>query len=524
MIVLKKSRKRLVSRLFPHIRLSATPKRSSPVVIEEKAMDTYLSAMSALLQNQPCTFARMIQTKATELELCLTPEGVNLLDGLLCQFVFVVVGTTQSLPRSIPSQKDYEYCLIIMGFGEYLTGPYGVSSGQKRALDWTDGCADLPTFLSEIVERMVNSVLDACKDQDCMIVEEMSVPNQVSEIELYSAISTLFKHTYLLRNSEFRKTNSAYIGPWKFNNGGRGNCLFYSLRQLITVWKAQRKIDSGAFPGYFFFSLWPEKPEAASGTEETSMQNLMRAYKKSVEKMEKDSHRLRVSSAKYFSDDLDALIPGEENKISFMKDGQVLNRRMTKADFIYTAKEGDLKLEPEFEDERKQWARAWCERAQQNGEWGCMRMITGFAHLIKEPRCIAMYFFRVNERERSRVLERTDEQTIKLEGCPEMVARDQDSILKLPVKRMEDEIRVHRSSSADGGGAGDMQEFPLKQLGLIVKQGTLEDWKLPKVAPQRHCALYHEGGRHWCVLVSAIQMEELRNFTNIDYVAKPLFT
>jgi hypothetical protein len=59
---------------------------------------------------------------------------------------------------------------------------------------------------------------------------------------------------------------------------------------------------------------------------------------------------------------------------------------------------------------------------------------------------------------------------------------------------------------------------------LIVKQGTWEEWKLARVEPQRHCALYHEGGRHWCVLVSAIQMEELRRFTNIDYVAKPLFT
>lgn len=473
----------------------------------------------------------MIQSKAKEFDLCITPEGLNMLDAVLCHFTFVAVGTTQTLPRDTPSQKDYEYCLKIMGFGEMLSGPFGdFLSGQAKTLG-LDGetCADLPTFLSDILERIVNRVLDICRSQECMIVEELAVPNQVSETDIYSAMVSLFKHTFLFENSEFRRTNSAYIGPWKFNNGGRGNCLFYSLRQLITVWKAQRKIDAGASPGDFFFSLWPEKPDPAtvwSGTEETSMQNLLRTYKKSVEKMERESHRLRISSARYFSDDLDALVPGEENKLSFMKDGQIIHRRMTKADFIYTAKEGDLKLEPEFEDERKQWARAWCERAQQNGEWGCMRMITGFAHLIKVPRCIAMYFFRVNERERSRALERTDEQTIKLEGCPDMVARDQDSILKLPVKRMEDEIRVNSKSAGGGGGAesGEMQEIPLKKLGLLVKQGTWEDWKLPRVAPQRHCALYHEGGRHWCVLVSAIQMEELRRFTNIDYVAKPLFT
>jgi hypothetical protein len=84
-----------------------------------------LATMRLLLSNQPCTFENMIQGKAKERELNLTPEGVNMLDGLICQFVFVVAGTTQSLPRDVPSQKDYEYCLKIMGFGEYLSGPFG---------------------------------------------------------------------------------------------------------------------------------------------------------------------------------------------------------------------------------------------------------------------------------------------------------------------------------------------------------------------------------------------------------------
>jgi hypothetical protein len=478
-------------------------------------MDSYLPAMRTLLNNEPCSFSSLIQKKAKELDITLTQEGTNLLDGLLCHFTFIIVGTTQSMPREVPSQKDYEYCLRVMGFGDFINGPIGnfLSLAEPQETK-----ADLPTFFSEILDRIVNRVLEECASQECMVVEEMAVPPEISETDIFSSLYKLFKKTYLFENSEFRKTNSAYIGPWKLNNGGKGNCLFYSLRQLISIWKAQRKIDAGAPPGDFCFSLWPEEPKLMtlwSSCEELSPQNVMRSYKKCVEKMESESHRLRISSAKFFSEDLDSLIPGDENNISYMKDGQVLNRRMTKADFIYTAKEGDLKLEPEFQEERKQWANAWCIRAQQNGEWGCMRMITGFAHLVRSPRCIAMYFFRNNERERSRTLERTDEQTIKLEGCPPMIGKEHDSILKLPVKRMEDEIRISRNS--------ETAEIPKKILGLIVKHASFEQWNLPRADPQRHCALYHEGGRHWCVLVSAIQMEELRRFTNIDFVAKPLF-
>jgi hypothetical protein len=176
------------------------------------------------------------------------------------------------------------------------------------------------------------------------------------------------------------------------------------------------------------------------------------------------------------------------------------------------AKEGDLKLEPEAEEERIAWSKKWCVRAQEKGEWGCMRMITGFANLIREPRSIALYFFNVNERERSRSLDRTEEQSIQPLGAPEVVSRDCDGILKLPVKRQEDDIRLSRTG-----------EIAKKILGIKVKEGTLEQWHGPRAPLQRHCALYHEGGRHWCVLVSAIQMEDLRRCSNIDEIAKPLF-
>jgi hypothetical protein len=303
----------------------------------------------------------------------------------------------------------------------------------------------------------------------------------------------------LFDNSEFTRTNSAYIGPWKLMNGGEGNCLFYSLRQLITIWRALRMNDSDKEGEEL--TLWPERPSSGSPLE--------RKYKKAIVKFKEDSHRLRHASANYFLKDLDGVIPGG-HKISYMKEKEVVERDMTKSDFIYMAKDGDLKLEPEFCEERKTWATRWCAKAKENGEWGCMRMITGFAHIIIEPRSLALYFFKTNERDRSRTLERTDEQSIQTPGAPPVISREEDAILRLPLKRMEDEIRVR----------GDIAQ---KTLGLCVKQGTAESWSLPRAPLQRHCALYHEQGRHWCVLVSALQREELRKYTNIDTVAKPLF-
>jgi hypothetical protein len=441
----------------------------------------------SLLQGEAVSFASEIARMAEEKGVTYSPRALNLLDGIVCHYSFVVIGLAQTM-REVPSQSDYEYCLSVLGF------TFSCEATQTANLT-TFWASHLMHFLSNIIQR------SSCIS-DCMITDEVVVSNVVSESDLHNVLYDAHKKTFLFQNSEFRRTNSAYIGPWKLYNGGRGNCLFYSFRQLISIWKVQRKIDSGSKA---YCTLWPQQTECKSPED-------LREYKKQCSKMEEDSEKLRESSSNYFLNDLTSLMPGN-HKVSFMQDTQVVERPMTKADFIYMAKEGDLKLEPDFQEERIAWAKKWCVRAKEKGEWGCMRMITGFANLIREPRSIALYFFNVNERERTRSLDRTEEQSIQPLGAPEVVSRENDGILKLPQKRMEDDIRVLRS--------GELQK---KTLGLRVKQGTLEQWHSPRAPLQRHCALYHESGRHWCVLVSAIQMEELRKFSNIDEVAKPLFS
>jgi hypothetical protein len=441
----------------------------------------------SLLQGEAVSFASEIERMAKEKSVTYSPRALNLLDGILCHYSFVVIGLAQTM-REVPSQSDYEYCLHTLGFTFHREATQTVN----LTTFWS---SHLMNFLSSIIQQ------SSCIS-DCMITDEVVVSSVVSESELYNVLYEAHRKTFLFQNSEFRKTNAAYIGPWKLYNGGRGNCLFYSFRQLISIWKIQRKIDSGMRA---FCSLWPLQSESKSPED-------VREYKKQCSKMEEDSEKLRESSANYFLNDLESLMPGN-HKVSYMHESQVTERAMTKADFIYMAKEGDLKLEPEFQEERSTWAKHWCIKAKEKGEWGCMRMITGFANLIRDPRSIALYFFNVNERERTRSLDRTDEQSIQPFGAPEVVSRENDGILKFPLKRMEDDIRVPRT--------GELQK---KILGVKVKQGTLEQWHSPRAPLQRHCALYHESGRHWCVLVSAIQMEELRKFTNIDDVAKPLFS
>ena len=444
------------------------------------SLDEFQDATAKLVSGAPTTFSVAIRTSLREQNPGseLTPEALNMLDGILCHFSFVLLSLAQTM-RQYPSEEDVRYCLKTMGFGA-CQSPFPAPN--------------LTEFLTVVLATLTRTILCETKDVS-VIVEEMQVEQSISETDLHTALLSLFPSTYLFTNSEYTRTNSAYIGPWKFMNGGEGNCLFYSLRQLITVWRALRNVDEQKTADMHF--LWPERQEGQE-----------KKYKKSLVKFKEDSHRLRHASANYFLKDLDGAIPGG-HKVSFMKDKEIVERPMTKADFIYMDKDGDLKLEPEHAEERKAWATKWCAKAKENGEWGCMRMITGFAHIIVEPRSLALYFFKVNERERSRTLERTDEQSIQTPGAPPVIAREHDAILCLPVKRMEDDIRIRGES--------------LKTLGLQVRQGTSETWSQPRAPLQRHCALYHEGGRHWCVLVSALQREELRLLTNIDTVAKPLF-
>ena len=416
-----------------------------------------------------------------------SPRALNLLDGILCHYAFVLVGLAQTMQET-PSQSDYEYCTTTMGF------PLAVDEEKKPSL---------AHFMASQLIFFVENTIQRSSFSESMLTDEVVVSHHVSETDLHSVLWDTHRKTFLFENTEFRRTNSAYIGPWKLYNGGRGNCLFYSFRQLVSIWKVQRKLDNKSKThslGKAYCVLWPQPNKDEE-----------REYKKLCAKMEEDSEKLRECSANYFLNDLKSLMPGN-HKVSYMHEGNVIERAMTKADFIYMAKEGDLKLEPEAEEERIAWSKKWCVRAQEKGEWGCMRMITGFANLIREPRSIALYFFNVNERERSRSLDRTEEQSIQPLGAPEVVSRDCDGILKLPVKRQEDDIRLSRTG-----------EIAKKILGIKVKEGTLEQWHGPRAPLQRHCALYHEGGRHWCVLVSAIQMEELRRCSNIDEIAKPLF-
>jgi hypothetical protein len=446
------------------------------------SLDEFQDATAKLIGGEPTTFSIAIRVSLKEqnASASINPEALNMLDGLLCHFTFILLSLSQTM-REFPSQEDVKYCAKVMGFGQCLS-PFPSPS--------------LSELVSVILAKLTRNIFDETLKEKSVIVEEMDVGESISDTDLHTTLQELYPKTYLFDNSEFIKTNSAYIGPWKLMNGGEGNCLFYSLRQLITIWRTLRNLDDKKEGEVH--TLWPEK---LPGQE--------KRYKKTLTKFKEDSHRLRHASANYFLKDLDGTIPGI-HRVSFMKDKIIQEREMTKADFIYMAKDGDLKLEPQYEDERKAWATKWCEKAKENGEWGCMRMITGFAHIIVEPRSIAIYFFKINERERSRSLERTDEQSIQTHGALPVISKDRDAILHLPVKRVEDEIRVRG-------------EIPLKRLGLCVKKGSAESWNLARAPLQRHCALYHEDGRHWCVLVSALQREELRQFTNIDTVAKPLF-
>jgi len=449
------------------------------------SLDEFNEASAKLLSGAPTTFSVAIRSSLKEQNPRgeITLDALNMLDGILCHFSFIVLSLAQTM-REFPSEEDVRYCIKTMGFERCLS-PFPAPC--------------LTDFMSVVLANLTRTILCETKQSVSIIVEEMEVEETISEADVHTSLLAMFPQTYLFDNSEFTRTNSAYIGPWKLMNGGEGNCLFYSLRQLITVWRTLRNVDENRAAD--MHALWPER---ITGNAEQE-----RKYKKALVKFKEDSHRLRHASANYFLKDLDGLIPGG-HKVSYMKDKEVAERSMTKADFIYMDKEGDLKLEPEFAEERKAWATKWCAKAKENGEWGCMRMITGFAHIIVEPRSLALYFFKINERERSRVLERTDEQSIQTPGAPAVVAREQDAILCLPVKRVEDEIRVR----------GDI---PLKNLRLQLRLGTAESWKSTRAPLQRHCALYHEGGMHWCVLVSALQREELRKFTNINSVAKPLF-
>jgi hypothetical protein len=458
---------------------------------------TYSQATELLFTSKPTSYFAAIQETAKEHGLEITADATNMLDGLLCHFSFVIISLGKTM-RPVPSLKDFLYCINIMGFSDLLSD---VAIHQSYT---TPVYGNITDFFTALNRQFVLYLFSYLKQQECMIMEEVQAPALLTETDLHTALIHFFPHTYLFENSEFRKTNSAYIGPWKFHNGGRGNCLFYSLRQLITVWKAWRKIDAGSYPGDFYYSLWPQRPSGTNAQEQ-------RAYLKAEAKMEEDSVNLRKSTANYFLEDLNSLMPGNL-ALSYTAEGKIIERPMTKGDFIYMAKEGDLKLEPDFTQQRNEWAKSWCTKAKADGEWGCMRMITGFAHIIKDPRSIALYFFRVNEKERSRSLDRTDEECIQPPGASKVVAKDMDAILQMPVKRMEDEIKVGHSGPS------------LKTLGTTVPEYTLDLWTAERAEVQRHCALYHEGGAHWCVLVSALQYEELRRYTNIDSVARPLFT
>lgn len=463
-------------------------------------MQTLLSfeqVTEALLKGKPSSYIPPILQKASELNVELVPEASNMLDGILCQFNFVILSTTKTL-RNIPSCEDYTYVLNIMGFSSLL-----IQDSSKPEYP------DIFAMFSSLTKSFVKKILTHCAGQECMVVEEISIMRILSLSDVHGAIRACFANTFLFDNSEFRKTHSAYIGPWKLHNGGKGNCLFYSLRQLITIWKILRKIDNGSQPGEFFYSLWPQKP-VQNGSFQTYFPS-QQEFLKAEDKMEKDAEKLRRESADFFLRDLNAPMPGN-HKVSYEdSQKQIIERELTRGDFIYMAKEGDLKLQPEFTEQRNEWARLWCRKAKENGEWGCMRMITGFSHLITEPRTIALYFFNVNERERTRTLERTDDQCIQPPGAPDIISKENDAILKLPTKRLEDEISFSPST------------LPLKSLTIEIAESSPEEWNAPRAPLQRHCALYHERKVHWCVLISALQMQELRRFTNIDTFASPLF-